>query len=927
MSSDNDVFEQDRASSILNNHSHLTSVEHRFTHALEIASNTDYPRDSCVHQLFEEQAARTPDAIAVEYRDQHLSYAELNRRANRLAHTLRKCGVGPDSLVGLCIPRSLEMVVGLLGILKAGGAYVPLDPSYPAERLQFILKDALITVLLTQSSLQALFDSTVRDANPPIQQLFLEEVSINSADSSAPPVHDENPLCFTRPHNLAYAIYTSGSTGKPKGVPIHHQGLVNYLSWCIEAYRVKEGTGAPVHSPLGFDLTVTSLFAPLLAGKRVLLIPEEEGIDGLCQALRNVQAGEEFSLVKITPAHIEILRHRLPVSAASSAKAFVIGGEALVGEALSYWRDNAPATRIINEYGPTETVVGCCIYELLAGHSKPGPVPIGRPIANTQLYILDEAKKPVAVGVSGELFIGGEGVAHGYLNRPELTVERFLPDPFSSRSGALLYRSGDLVRQGADGALEFLGRIDQQVKLRGYRIELGEIEAALEQQNTIRKAAVIIRGEGETRRLVAYLVTTENVPLDIDSIRAGLSRILPEYMLPTSFVRLDDMPLTANGKIDRKALPDVDNSFQPETRAGNRTAPPCNPVQARLARLWCDLLKISNVGIHEDFFQLGGTSLLAARLMDRITKEFGKDLPLSILAQAPTIEKLGEIVAGEESHSSWTSLVPIQPAGSRVPLYCIPGGGGTVLEFYDLARLLGVEQPVYGLQAQGMNGRALPHRTIEEAADHYIWEIRTVQPAGPYNLCGYCFGGLIAYEMARKLVQEGEAVGLVALINATVPRFDRSELKPPPPGVRGRLVGMTRKSWRAFKRIEKQVEQERLRLGIQISQALKRTVPNEIRGRNIRTSAFLAEMKYTPAVHSGSISLFTTDDVPAHMDLGWGQLVKGSVKIHTIHGPVKSYRDILREPLILSLAAKLQECLEEAAPQNGPVTEDLDKPL
>jgi amino acid adenylation domain-containing protein len=441
--------------------------------------------------------------------------------------------------------------------------------------------------------------------------------------------------------NLAYIIYTSGSTGQPKGAAIPHGGLVNYLDWCRRAYDVKGGEGAPVHSPLGFDLTVTSLFAPLLSGRRVVLVPEESGVEGLGEALR---ASGGFSLVKITPPHLEVLNYLLPAAeAAGRTGALVIGGEALKAEALGFWRKHAPETRLINEYGPTETVVGCCVYEVEPGEVIGGIVPIGRPIANTRLYVLDARFEPVPTGVAGELYIGGSGLARGYLNRPDLTAERFLPDPFGDVAGARLYRSGDLARYAPDGNLEFIGRVDQQVKVRGFRIELGEIEAALSAHAGVREAAVIVREDTpDEKRLTAYVVAEPGDATTAADLRTHLAERLPEYMIPSAFVMLERLPLTSNGKVDRRRLPEPDHARPELERA---FVAPRNETEEALTKIWSEVLGVERVGVNDNFFELGGHSLLATQVVSRVRNTLKVDLPLrSLFFEAPTVALLAQMV-------------------------------------------------------------------------------------------------------------------------------------------------------------------------------------------------------------------------------------------------------------------------------------------
>ena len=457
---------------------------------------TDNPEESSVHELFEQQVEKTPTAVAVEFEDTKLTYKELNDRANQLAHYLRTAGAGVDVLVGVCIERSAELVVALLGILKAGAAYLPLETEYPAERLRFILNDSAAPILVTQKSLS----DRIRQLETDVRLVCLDAEAEEIAGQSR-----ENPSVPVSPENLVYAIYTSGSTGKPKGTLITHRGVTNYLSWTTQAYPLTQGNGAPVHSSISFDLTVTGLFTPLLVGRTAYVLKESRGVESLSAALKSRQG---FSLIKITPAHLELLTQELTrEEAAGCASAFIIGGENLTVDSIKFWEDSAPDTMLVNEYGPTETVVGCCVYTVGKEIQSPRSIPIGRPIANTQLYVLSPDLQPQPVGVPGELYIGGAGLARGYLNQPKLTAERFIPDAFGKEAGARLYKTGDKTVYLEDGNIEFLGRLDHQVKIRGFRIEPEEIESVLEAHPLVRDCVVVVRDDADSdKRLVAYLV-------------------------------------------------------------------------------------------------------------------------------------------------------------------------------------------------------------------------------------------------------------------------------------------------------------------------------------------------------------------------------------------------------------------------------------
>ncbi len=615
-------------------------------------NSTDRSREcpQRLHELFERQVDLTPEAVALVSEEGLLTYAELDRRATRLAHRLQGLGVGPEVPVGLCAERSLGMVEGLLAILQAGGAYVPLDPDYPRERLAFMLEDAAAPVLVVQRHLLA------RLPDAAAQVVLLEGIGLG-ADLF------ESRLQEGSPENLAYVIYTSGSTGRPKGVMVTHRSLSNYVVWALRTYTVQGAHGSLLHTSISFDLTVTSLWVPLLSGQRVVLFPESIEPLGATLSERNL------SFVKMTPSHLRVLGQQvLPHELACWSHSLVLGGEALLGDDLALWREHAPATVICNEYGPTETVVGCSLYTAFAGDLATGSVPIGRPSAGARFYLLDRDLRLVPVGVPGELYIGGEGVARGYLDRPELTAEKFVPDLFGGVPGGRLYRTGDLVRWLSDGNVEFLGRLDQQVKVRGFRIELGEVEAALRLHPMVREAVVLAKKNGlEERRLVAYIelrgtpsamvlieerldLFESNVtpvasspksslsdPNLLSELKQELRQKLPEYMIPAVVILVPAMPLTANGKIDRGALLDPD-AVRPNGQV--EFVAPRTAAETALAAIWAEVLAADQVGIYENFFDRGGDSLAALRLMSQLRKCFGVRLKVRDLFAHPTVEAL-----------------------------------------------------------------------------------------------------------------------------------------------------------------------------------------------------------------------------------------------------------------------------------------------
>lgn len=610
-------------------------------------TRADYPQERCAHQWFEAQAAANPQAVALVFEGGSMRYDELNAEANRLAAWLQGRGVGAEVVVGLCAERSPQLVVGLLAILKAGGAFLPLDPAYPASRLNFMLGDAGVRILLTQERLLS------RLSLPQgVAALCLDTQSGLYAEAAS-----ANPDSGITAGNLAYLIYTSGSTGQPKGALIEHRGLTNYLDWAVKRYELAEGEGAPLHSSISFDATITSLFAPLVSGRQLVLLPEGgQELDHIRAAL---QSGRRWSLVKLTPAHLELLNATIPAEQLAGLTRFVVlGGEALLDRHVAPWLENAPQTCLINEYGPTETVVGCCVFaagdEVAEAGSVSGSVPIGRPIANTQLYVLDANLQPVPVGVKGELYIGGDGVARGYHQRPELTAQRFIDigqtgiaDTLAAGAGRRLYRTGDVVRYLEDGNLVYLGRVDNQVKVRGFRVELGEIESVLAHQPGVREAVVIAHRRSEQDvRLIAYVTATEGALIDERNLRQALAEVLPAHMLPNAFKILPSMPLTGNGKVDRAALPLPEGS---RSELSASFVDPGNDAERHIAGVWRELLDVERVGAEDNFFELGGHSLLVLPLRDRLQALFGRAISPVDIFRLPTVASQARFLTGAET--------------------------------------------------------------------------------------------------------------------------------------------------------------------------------------------------------------------------------------------------------------------------------------
>ena len=591
----------------------------------------EYPKDKCIHELFEEQVERTPDAVAVVYEEEQLTYEELNQKANQLANYLQKLGVKPDTLVGICVERSVEMIIGLLGILKAGGAYVPIDPNYPQERIEYMLDDSKVSVLLTQEKL--------------LEELLTSQAQTICLDRDWVEIDNEgkiNPETLASSGNLAYVIYTSGSTGKPKGVLIEHQGLVNLILSAIREYQLTGKDKVLQFATISFDTAGEQIYGCLLSGG-TLVLRTEEVVGGIDQFLQNC-GNSNLTVLDLPTAYWQQITSELKTNNLGlppSVRLVIIGGEGASPELVRTWQKYvSDSPQLINAYGPTETTVTATICQIDSATKIDKNVPIGKPIDNTKIYILDSNLQPVPIGVAGELHIGGDGLARGYLNRPELTTEKFIPNPFGEGK---LYKTGDLCRYLPDGNIEYIGRIDHQVKIRGFRIELGEIEAQLSNHPEIRESVVIAReDEPGNKRLVAYVVSDVIPEQSVSqTLREYLKKQLPDYMIPSAFVFLEKLPLTPNGKIDRKSLPAPDWS---QRTTSDEFVPPQSEIEITLAHIWQEVLRIEQVGINENFFELGGHSLLATQVISRIRAEFSLEIPLRLLFEQPTIATLAESI-------------------------------------------------------------------------------------------------------------------------------------------------------------------------------------------------------------------------------------------------------------------------------------------
>ncbi|HEY0606584.1 MAG TPA: amino acid adenylation domain-containing protein, partial [Herpetosiphonaceae bacterium] len=909
-------------------------------------SAADYPRASSIQELFEAQAARVPSTVAVVCEGQQLSYGELNRRANQLAHHLRQLGVGPDVLVGICVERSLEMIVGILGILKAGGAYVPLDPNYPQDRLQYMLEDTRAPVLLTQERLRGQLPSG--QARVVYLDADWEAISQRSA---------ANPPRAVLGEHRAYIIYTSGSTGRPKGVMVKQRGLINLCYGLQAFFDDPDVSTTALITSISFDISVNQIFPTLIFGRTLHIIPDPIKFNS--RAMVQYMAEHKIHLFDSVPSYLlAVLAEIQPVQVDNQLKYILIGGEKLERRLLQAVFDQlGEQVNIVNIYGLTE-ITDINLFSVITSRDLDKTITIGRPLNNNQVYLTDAHGNLQPLGVIGEVCVAGESLSRGYLNRPDLTAEKFVVCPWGD--GALMCRTGDVGRRLPDGTIELFGRIDHQVKVRGFRIELGEVEAVLRSHPTVHEAVAVVREDmpGD-QRLVAYIVeeprtknlepgrteqankeTKEQIGTGAPPspaaageggwgdeglsapLRAYLKERLPDYMVPSILVSLETLPLTPSGKVDRKALPAPNQSL---SGAQTSRVDPRDTLELKLVQIWEDLLDIRPIGVTDSFFELGGHSLLVLRLMTQVKQQFGQDLPMATLFHGPTIEELACRMREHTGSDAWSPLVPLQPSGSRSPFFCVHPAGGPALCYARLAQHLGADQPVYGLQARGLEEGQEPVQRIEDMAADYIDAIRQIQPNGPYLLGGWSMGGLVAFEMAQQLRRQDQDVDLLALIDVGAPegsaeigdldddasillalieeqnlsmaKADFQQLGP------GQQVDLAVELLKKSGFLPPDADQEQLRRMVQVFKT------------NLR-----AMFTYRPQLYPEAITLFKTA-APAAEDtsateaspdllettLGWSGVSSQPVKVYTVPG---THETMVNEPHVRVLAERLKSCID-----------------
>jgi amino acid adenylation domain-containing protein len=843
------------------------------------AAAREYPSDVPLQQLIEAQVEKTPNAVAVEFKDESLTYAELNARANQLAAHLRSLGVTVNTLVGVCLERSIDLVIAPLAIVKAGGAYLPLASDHPDDHIASMVESARLGILIGRPELAARLPECSG------QLVFLDWDVLRQYPDANQPV----PVSGS---DLAYVIYTSGSAGQPKGVMIPRRALNNLLWSVRDWFQFGPRDVLLALTTIAFDIAGVDVWLPLLAGARLLMVDRQTAMDA--HLLKDAIHREGVTFVQGTPAIWKLL-----IDSGWQGKAdlqAVCTGEAMPKDLP---RKLLPKVgRLWNMYGPTETTIWSTGYKF----SGPDDATlIGRPIANTQVYILDSQLAPTPIGVPGELYIGGDGLAYGYLHRPELTAARFVADPFSETPGARLYKTGDLARYRSDGNIECLGRNDDQIKLRGYRIEPEEIRAALMRHPSIRDAIAVLKASATgDSRIVAYLIAQGSDPPDVTELRGFLRQRLPEYMVPASFVFLDSFPLNTNGKIDRRALP------QPKILSVESAGTePADPIEARIRDIYRSVLGWSAIGVDDDFFDLGGHSLTAAQLFREINVCFNLDLPLATLFHAPTVRRLAALIRDSGVEQMSAPVVQIQARGSRPPMYCIGAVDGEVIVFRRLALELGPDQPLYALQPFRLTAAL---HTVEQLAAAYIEELRKTGESQPFCLLGYSFGGLVAVEMARQLQRNGVAPPLVALIDTAYPAGCRANEALAQRFRRYRFHWEQVVRGRGVSHFVERVRYGFAQIAHQASSTARISLPTG--ANDVSSLQLLASESYRIKAYSGRVHLFRAESqiefLGGGADLGWSGVLSDLVveQVPGDHGTINTGANLK------ILARKVRECLQ-----------------
>ncbi|MFN8403101.1 MAG: amino acid adenylation domain-containing protein [Anaerolineales bacterium] len=869
-------------------------------------------------------AVKTPNALAVQCGTEQATYSELLARANKLASYLRQSGAGTGTLIGICLPRSVEMVVGILATLIAGGAYVPIDPSYPKERISFMLEDAEVSLVITESTLLHIFSK--HNARLVCIDREADEIAKQPAD---------HPMRDVPPESLAYVLYTSGSTGKPKGVMVSRQSLSEFARVTQSVLDIDKADVYLQTASINYALSVRQMMVPLACGACIVVASAEDTRDPV--ALFELIKHRRVTLMDVVPSLwrtcinrlLALPHHERNALLDNHVRRIVSVGEPLLFDIPYDWRVKlGHRARMVNIFGQTETTGVVAAYDVepeKIGNCD-GVVPIGRSIADTRLYILDSTFRPVSAGEIGELYVSSLCLALGYLNRPELSAEKFMPNPFNDGISERLYRTGDLARQREDGVIEHLGRGDHQVKIRGQRLELGEVEAEIRKFPKVQQCVVVAKGKSpDERYLAAFIIASDAV--SVKELKTFMRRHVPEYMIPAAYQFLDAFPLTPNGKLDRLALQesttpgDIDSDL-------SSTDQPRTDIESRMAEIWKSLLKRGTIGIHDDFFDIGGHSFLAVRLFARIEDEFGIRLPITTLFHAATIAQLAEVIGQRDrADVTWSPLVPIRTRGERPPFFGIHGHEGGVLFWNPLLEYLPEDQPFFALQAQGVDGIQPAFKKIEDMASLYIREIRKVQPHGPYYLGGYSLGGEIALDVSQQLLRQGEQVKLLVMFDTRNPknranRAARDANRVSTPGdwwhkMGGhfrRLSALNTRGKVAYVTHDLSYRMERIWIYAVVGmfRALKRRLPDNLLLNYLRKSHTQALLAYSPEWYPGRITLFRASETLSqesdNTSQGWDTFAGGGLEVFHFNAT----HNLLDDQYANDVASQLIACIDRA---------------
>jgi amino acid adenylation domain-containing protein len=893
------------------------------------ATAVEYPEQKTVQELFEEQVRRTPAGVAVVYEGEELSYEELNRRANRWAHYIRRRGVGAEVLVGICAERSVEMVVGLLGILKAGGGYVPLDPQYPEERLKYMLEDAGVGLVLTQKR----FAAGLEGSRVEVVCLDGEGEAGKGEQERVAGESEENLEVITGSGNVAYVIYTSGSTGKPKGVVVAHEAICNRLLWMCRRFPLQASDRLLQKTPYSFDVSVYEFFWPLLSGAQ-LVMARPEGHRDITYLVETIQK-QQITMIHFVPSMLRAFLAVQGMASCPGLKRVFCSGEALDVDLCRKVRAQSSA-ELHNLYGPTEAAVEVSHWEC-GPQWKEDVVPIGKAIANTRLHVLNEDFDVVPLNVTGELHLAGVQLARGYLNQPRLTAECFVPNPLAQHAGERMYRTGDVVRRREDGNIEYLGRADQQVKLRGFRIELGEIETVLSAHEHVQHCAVTVEGNGSGEKsLVVHVVGKEGDKLEAGGLRNYLRQHLPEYMVPHAFYHLEKIPVTSSGKLDRKALSSLRRSLEqgePKKQVNEiMLLRHGDPTELYVTVIFEEVLGIKGLSSEDDFFEVGGHSLAALTLAARLSELYKKSVSVKTIFENPTIGRMAAYLRQTVTFAPHSNLIPINRRGHLLPFFCVHPAGGWVNCYVPLARALGFDRPLYGLQSAGLDEDQEAVTTIEEMAALYVKQIKEVQPRGPYQLGGWCMGATVAYEAAQQLVSSGDAVSLLAIFDE-VPRFE-IEISPitaeeVAENEKKYLRAMLRQIYPPKIKISGLYVPEELKLGFddQLDLLLLHYrelgyVPKDITAKQyhryltVWATNMAAKKRYRLQPFPGQVTLFrSTLNQHADPTYGWKNLALGGLEIHNFDMEHKDF--VVTQGNARRLAEVLNKCFQDSGTGSG----------